>query len=94
MKKYICHPEFISRDVELEDGSNTNKLYELEDALHKAIRAVVEWRTDHFGEREWEEAVPQTLKAVLDSWDRNASEVAAKAFLGRENNETHEKVVE
>ena len=50
MKKYICHPEFISRDFELKDGSNTNKLYELE--------------------------------------------VAAKAFLGREQNETHEKVVE
>jgi len=94
MKKYICHPEFISRDVKLEDGSNTNELYKLEDALCKAVITVVEWRRDHFGEREWEEAVPQTLKTVLDSWDLNASEVAAKAFLGRENNETHEKVVE
>lgn len=94
MKKYVAHPEFIGADVELEDGSNTNELYELERKVHDAIRKVVEWRRDHMKESEWEQSVPQTLLAILEGWDHYASEVAAKSFLCLDDQRTHEKVVE
>ena len=73
--------QFIGSGVELEDKSNTTELYELESQLEKNIEKVVEWRVKHLKEKEWEQAVPQTLLTILEGWDRNASRVACRCFL-------------
>ena len=80
MKKYIAKPEFIGR-------KGNEELYELESALNRAITDVAMHRVAGFGEKEWEEAVPQTLRNILEGWDKNASKVAAKSFLSGETEE-------
>jgi len=85
MKKYIAKPEHIGDHIELPDGSNTSELYNLEDKAHDAINAIIEWRTEHqplgHTEEYWTQALPQTLRALLDSYDVAASTVAAKSFI-------------
>ncbi len=65
----------------MKDGANTNELYELEAGLHNALTKVVEWREKHFQEKYWEEALPQTLLAILEFWDKKASKIAIRCFL-------------
>lgn len=85
MKKvYHAHPEFISRDVETKTKHNTNELYELETSIQKAIERAVNWRADHFNEKWWQEALPQVLLNLLNSWDQDAAEVAVKSFLSKQ----------
>lgn len=80
-RTYTAHPEFIGRHVTLKDGSNTDEMYDLEFRLHEATRAVVEWRVKHLDEEEWGEALPQTLRTLLEGWDSTASKVAAQSYL-------------
>lgn len=80
-KTYKAFRQFIGREVENEDGSNTNELYDLERQMNEAIVKVVEWREKHFKEKHWEEALPQTLLAILEGYDLNAGKVASKCFL-------------
>ena len=80
---YTAHPEYISRDVELADGSNTNELYALEAKIYAAIREIVNWRVKHLCEKEWTAALPQTLRTLLEGYDKSASEVAARSFLSK-----------
>lgn len=81
MKTYKAFRQFIERDVETEGGGNTNELYRLEGAIHVAINEVVKWREKNLKEKYWEEALPQTLLTILEGYDLNAGEVAAKCFL-------------
>lgn len=40
-------------------------------------------------EEKWTRAIPQTLRSILESWDRPAARVAAKSYLsGLEEEET------
>lgn len=86
-RTYKAHPEFIGRNVELDNGHNTNELYDLEAKAHNAIRAVVEWRRDNLKEEEWGNALPQTLRTMLEGWDSYASKVAAESYLSGQDAE-------
>ena len=81
MKNYKVFRQFVGAGIMNKDGSNTDELYKLENETNEAIKKVVEWREKHFKERYWEEALPQTLLTILEGYDINASEVAAKCYL-------------
>ena len=91
-KIYIAHPQFIGRDVQVGDGGNTNRLYELEEKISRAIHEVMEWRVKYLDEKEWEEALPQTLLTILDGFDQNASEVATRCFINKIEGKELERV--
>jgi len=78
---YKAHPEFIGQGKILDNGANTDELYELEKRIADAIYEVMKWRTDNLKEEEWTEALPQTILVMLNGWDQNAVGVAIKSFL-------------
>lgn len=80
-KIYRAKPEFISMGRRTAIGGNTDELSGLETGMNDFIKKIVEWRVKHFGEKYWTEALPQTLKAILEGYDRDAAEVAAKGYL-------------
>jgi len=81
MKTYKAFRQFIGKGVEVEGGKNTDELYELEDKMNRAIRNVVEWRSKNMSEGYYNEALPQTILAILEGYDHHASEVASRCFL-------------
>jgi len=89
-KKYIATPEFISRNIELSDGSNTNELYDLEHKIVEAIENATQWRVDHQPhpnlpkEEYWTNSLPMVLRNILESFDVDASKVASESFLKKE----------
>lgn len=78
IETYKAHPEFIGRN------DDTDKLYEKEHELSQQILSIAKWRTEHFKESFWTEALPQVLLNALNSFDPNASEVAAKSYLSKQ----------
>lgn len=74
MAVYKAKPEYIRR-------AEDPRLYDLEDAVKQAIEAVANHRHENRGEAYWQEAIPQTLKTILESYDTKAATVAAKSFL-------------
>lgn len=56
-------------------------LYALEDRLYEAIDKILKHRESHYEEDYWKEALPATLFAILDHYDRNAVKVAVKEAI-------------
>lgn len=84
-ENYVCDPtEFIS-------SRESSELYDLEERLFNIIKAIVQFRKEEFNENEWKKSLPQTLHMILDHYDRNASLVAAKAFISKEKEEIEVK---
>ena len=77
MKVYTARPEFISK-------YEMPELYEAEEKVTSAFKKVLEIRVEKLKEDYWKEALPQTLRTLLEGWDKKASTVAAKSFLSGE----------
>ena len=77
MKKYIAKPEFLEK-------KGNEDLYQAEQAITQAINTVIALRTKKFGEKAREEALPQTLRRILEHWEKDASIVAAYSYLSRQ----------
>ena len=73
MKKYIAKPEFLEK-------KGNEDLYIAEQEITNAIYKVIDLRMKKFGEKEWE-ALPQTLRRILENWEKDASIVAAYSYL-------------
>ena len=77
MKKYSAKPEVLEK-------KGNEDLYQAEQAITQAIDTVVALRTKKFGEKAREEALPQTLRRILEHWEKDASMVAASSYLSME----------
>ena len=55
------------------------KLYDLEDRVYDAIKAVIEYRVKQYKENYWKEALPATLFSILEGYDKDAVKVAVNA---------------
>ena len=82
-KIYIVKPEFLDRE-------GNEELYELESKATDAIEAVAKHRGEKFDEKHYEQAVPQALLTLLQSFDARSALVASKCFVSGEIEEIGE----